>query len=164
MEKEQEFIKIIKSNQQRIYKICSVYSSTPEDCEDLVQDVILTIWKAFPSYQQKAAVNTWIYRIILNVCLKKRFQSSKQQRTISLEGLLVEPIAEVPETQDENFLALKGCIAQLDFSDRAIIVLFLEDMAYKEIATIVGISENYVAVKINRIKKKLADCLNRKLS
>ena len=159
MNKEQAFIKILEANQQRIQKICGMYTNTPEDCKDLVQEVILNIWKAYPSFENKAAINTWIYRIILNVCLKKRFYQQKRKPIISLDGLKFEPISETSQSESDNFLALKACISELDFSDRAIIILFLEDMAYKEIAEIIGISENYVAVKIKRIKTKLAVCI-----
>jgi len=164
MNKEQEFVKILEDNQQRIHKICGMYTNTPEDCQDLVQEVILNIWKAYPSFEGKAAINTWIYRIILNVCLKKRFYRQKEQQVISLDGLKFEPASDTNYVQDDKFLALKECIAQLNFSDRAIIILFLEEMAYKEIAEIIGISENYVAVKIKRIKEKLAVCIKAKLS
>lgn len=163
MSQEQAFIKILEVNQQRIQKICGMYTSTPEDCKDLVQEVILNIWKAYPSFEGKSAVNTWVYRIILNVCLKKRFLQKKAQKTVSLDGLSFDPVSETA-SQNDSYLALKECITQLEFSDRAIIILFLEDMAYKEIAEIIGISENYVAVKIKRIKAKLAVCLKHNLS
>lgn len=164
MNQEQAFIKILEENQQRIQKICGMYTATPEDSKDLVQEVILNIWKAYPSFEGKSTINTWIYKIILNVCLKKRFYQQKKQSVIALDGLKFEPASDAADMQDENFLALKECITQLDFSDRAIIILFLEDMGYKEIGEIIGISENYVAVKIKRIKEKLALCLKTKLS
>lgn len=164
MDKEQAFIKILEANQQRIQKVCAMYSTTPEDRKDLVQEVILNIWKAYPSFEGKAAIGTWIYRITLNVCLKKRFYRQKEQATFALEDLTFELKSVENTSNDDQFLALKACITQLDFSDRAIIILFLEDMAYKEIAEIIGISENYVAVKIKRIKAKLATCLKTKLA
>ncbi len=164
MDKEQAFIKILEENQQRIQKICGMYTATPEDCKDLVQEVILNIWKAYPSFAGKSAINTWIYRITLNVCLKKRFYRQKEQKTVSLEALKFELSSTTDTSNDSQFIALKECITQLDFSNRAIIILFLEDMAYKEIAEIIGISENYVAVKIKRIKAKLGVCLKTKLS
>ncbi len=164
MNQEQTFIKILEVNQQRIQKICSMYTSTPEDCKDLVQEVILNIWKAYPSFEGKSAINTWIYRITLNVCLKKRFYRQKEQTTVSLDNLKFEPTSTIDASNDGQFIALKACISQLGFSDRAIIILFLEELAYKEIAQIIGISENYVAVKIKRIKAKLGICLKTKLS
>jgi len=91
MDKEQAFIKILEENQQRIQKICGMYTTTPEDCKDLVQEVILNIWKAYPSFEGKSAITTWIYRITLNVCLKKRFYRQKDQATLSLEDLKFEP-------------------------------------------------------------------------
>jgi len=163
MNKEQAFIKILEANQQRIQKICGMYTATPEDCKDLIQEVILNIWKAYPSFEGNSTINTWVYRIILNICLKKRFYRQKEQNILSLEELKFELKAPINPTSDDKFTALKACISQLDFSDRAIIILFLEEMAYKEIAEIIGISENYVAVKIKRIKAKLATCLKTKL-
>lgn len=163
MNKEQAFIKILEDNQQRIQKICGMYTATPEDGKDLVQEVILNIWKAYPSFEGKSAINTWIYKIILNVCLKKRFYQREKQQIIALDSLKFEPVSNDIDVQDDKFLTLKACIAQLDFSDRAIIILFLEDMAYKEIGEIIGISENYVAVKIKRIKEKLGRCLKARL-
>ena len=163
MDKEQAFIKILEANQQRIQKICGMYTTTPEDCKDLVQEVILNLWKAYPSFEGKSAISTWIYRITLNVCLKKRFYRQKDQLTLSLEELKFE-VAAPTHFVDDKFIALKACIKQLEFSDRAIIILFLEEMAYKEIAEIIGISENYVAVKVKRIKEKLGSCLKNKLA
>ena len=164
MNQEQAFIKILEENQQRIQKICSMYTSTPEDCKDLVQEVVLNIWKAYPSFEGKSAINTWIYRITLNVCLKKRFYRQKEQRTVSLADLKFEPTSTIDDSNNGQFIVLKACISQLAFSDRALIILFLEEVAYKEIAEIIGISENYVAVKIKRIKAKLGTCLKTKLS
>jgi len=157
-QKEQQFLKVVEENQQRIQKLCSMYARTEEDRKDLVQEVILNMWKAFSSFRGEAARNTWVYRIILNVCLKKTYAISRNQNTVSIESLDFEPIQQ-SNNATEKFEALKICIQQLEFSDRSIMLLFLEDLSYKEIGGIIGISENYVAVKIKRIKQKLSDCL-----
>lgn len=157
-EKEQEFLKIVAENQRRIQKVCSMYAQSPEDQKDLVQEVLLNIWKSFGSFRGEAAIGTWIYRIILNVCLKKRYALNSQKSTVSLDTLDIDYLKFSTEVS-KDFTALRACIQQLEFADRSIIILFLEELSYKEIGAIVGISENYVAVKIKRIKEKLAICL-----
>lgn len=153
---EQQFLQLLKENQQRINRICSIYANNKEDQKDLMQEVIFNIWKALPSYQQTSSINTWVYRIILNVCLKKTYRKTKP--TISLDNLTFEPSIEATQSSPK-LEALRSCIAKLAFSDRSIIVLYLEELSYREIGDLVGISENYVAVKLKRIKKKLANCL-----
>lgn len=160
MEKEKQFLILLEENQQRIQKLCSMYAKTEENRKDLMQEVVLNIWKSFSSYRGEASINTWVYRIILNVCLKKTY-ALKKERTIPLEHLDFEPI-QTATNPTERFAALRECIQQLEFSDRSIIILFLEELSYREIGDVIGISENYVAVKIKRVKKKLAVCLNKK--
>lgn len=160
MEKEKQFLKLLEENQQRIQKLCSMYANTEENRKDLMQEVVLNIWKSFSSYRGEASINTWVYRIILNVCLKKTY-ALKKERTVSLEHLDFEPI-QTATNPTERFSALRECIQQLEFSDRSIIILFLEELSYREIGEVIGVSENYVAVKIKRVKKKLAMCLNKK--
>ena len=152
-----------EENQQRINRICSIYANNNEDQKDLIQEVVLNIWKSLPSYQQNASINTWVYRVILNVCLKRTYRQKNKQETISLDNLTFEP--SIQETESNPRLeALKKCITKLEFSDRSVIVLYLEELSYKEIGDLVGISENYVAVKLKRIKKKLANCLESNLN
>ncbi|MFK7771323.1 MAG: RNA polymerase sigma factor [Saprospiraceae bacterium] len=160
MDKEKQFLKLLEENQQRIQKLCSMYAKTKENQKDLMQEVVLNIWKSFSSYRGEAALNTWVYRVILNVCLKKTY-ALKKEKTVPLEHLDFEPIHHAVNPT-EKFSALRACIQQLDFSDRSIIILFLEELSYREIGKVIGISENYVAVKIKRIKKKLGICLNKK--
>jgi len=155
---EKQFLKILEAHQQRINAICSVYAANKADQEDLVQEVVLNIWKSLPNFRAESAIETWVYRIILNVCLKKSYKQKKAQRTLSLDSIAFEPSTQQSELKPE-LEALKGCITKLDFADRSIIILYLEELSYKEIGELIGISENYVAVKLKRIKKKLTTCL-----
>lgn len=158
--KEKQFLKVLEDHQQRIHKLCSMYATSREDQQDLVQEVVLNIWKSFASFRGEAAIGTWIYRIILNVCLKKRYAIANRQTVISLENLTYE-FAAAPTEERPEFVALRRCIQQLEFADRSIIILFLEELSYREIGEIIGISENYVAVKIKRIKAKLGICIKK---
>lgn len=154
---ESRFSELVENNKNRINQICSVYAKSEEDRKDLVQDVLMNIWKSLPSFEHRANINTWLYRITLNVCLRSKYE--KVRRTnVQLENIRFEPISDVPK--NEKYEHLYHCINQLNDTDKAVTILFLEDLSYKEIAEIVGISENYVAVKIKRIKAQLFKCLN----
>lgn len=155
---EQEFLELIEQNKAKINRICSVYAKDREDQKDLVQDVLLNIWKALSGFEHRANINTWLYRITLNVCLRSKYEKV-QKNKIKIDSLQIEYPQE--ENKDEKYEHLYHCIAQLEETDRSIIILFLEDLPYKDIAAIAGISENYVAVKIKRIKARLLNCLKK---
>ena len=163
---ENLFLKVLEQNQQKLYRICSVYSKNSEDAKDLLQDVLINIWKSMPSFEYKSSIETWIYRITLNTCL--RFRSNhikKQKRFVSMDNIIstsAQPEAE-NEEQKERLVQLRNCINHLNKGDKAIVSLYLEKLPYKEISNITGITENNVAVKIKRIKKKLLNCINKTL-
>jgi len=142
---EDWFLELVEDNKNRINQICSVYAKNEEDRKDLVQDVLINIWKSLPSFEHRANVNTWLYRITLNVCLRSKYEKVRQKK-VQLESVHFEPIADVPK--NEKYEHLYHCINQLNDTDKAVTILFLED-----------ISENYVAVKIKRIKAQLFKCL-----
>lgn len=158
--KEKQFLKLLDQNQHRIRKLCTMYARNSEERKDLEQEVVLNIWKSFSNFRGEAKIETWVYRIILNVCFKHTYAISKNRKTISLDVLDFE-ISNSTSSNEENYQELQYCIQKLEFSDKTIIVLFLEDLPYKSIGEIVGISENHVAVKIKRIKKKLFECLSK---
>ncbi|MCL6293825.1 RNA polymerase sigma factor [Jejuia spongiicola] len=165
-ELEHLFIKILEQNQQKLFRICSVYSKNTEDTKDLLQEVLVHIWKSMPSFEAKSSIETWVYRITLNTCL--RFRSNdikKQKRFISTNNLNDFGLQTEAENEDqrEKLVQLRNCINILNKGDKAIISLYLEKLPYKEISNITGLSENNVAVKIKRIKKKLLNCINKTL-
>lgn len=150
------FLSVIAQHQGILHKLCRLYRDSPEDREDLFQEMIYQLWKSFPSYAGNAKISTWIYRIALNTAL-----AGFRKRSISVT--YTDTLPEIPATentstqqQDQLFAALK----QLSDAEKAIIALYLDDFSYQEIAAIIGIAENYVGVKINRIKTKLKNKLN----
>ena len=168
MNKELEylFLKVLEQNQQKIFRICSVYSRNSEDSKDLFQDVLINIWKSLPSFESKSTIETWVYRITLNTCL--RFRSNdikKRRRFVSMDNLNdVSALTQAEHSeQKEKLIQLRNCIAQLNKADKAVITLYLEKLPYKEISNITGLTENNIAVKIKRIKKKLLNCINKTL-
>ncbi|MGD1893907.1 MAG: RNA polymerase sigma factor [Cyclobacteriaceae bacterium] len=152
---KEEFTSIILANQNILHKICRIYRDTPEDREDLFQEMIYQLWKSYPTYQKQAKITTWIYRVALNTALTRY---RKRQ-------IITEPIAstetnatETPEHPERE--RLYRAIATLSEADKAIITLYLDDYRYEEIADMLGISVSQVGVKLHRIKEKLMNLLN----
>ena len=154
---ETTFLKIIEENQGIIYKVCKMYRDTKEDQEDLFQEIVLQLWKAFPNFRKESKISSWMYRIALNTAIAI-FRKNK----IVLEFKGSIPKASQRNQADkpsENEERLFEAIRTLNKAERAIIALYLEDYPYKEIAEMTGITENYVGVKVSRIKEKLKNIL-----
>jgi len=157
---QNQFSDLLAANKDAIFRICSAYTSSRADAEDVFQEVLLNIWKALPGFRGEANMSTWVYRITLNVCLQAKYRKDKRPLTIALDGLQFEPPAEDKTTN--NYNALYECIHALGDAEKALMLLFLEDLSYREIGLSLGLSENHVAVKIKRIKTKLFTCLKSK--
>jgi len=155
---EKAFVKLIDENQGIIYKVCKMYRNSPADQEDLFQETVLQLWKAFPNFRNDSKVSTWMYRIALNTAIAI-FRKNKVELTFK-ENLPNDSISHSTDETSENEERMFEAIRTLNQAERAIIALFLEDYPYKEIAEIIGITENNVGVKISRIKEKLKNILN----
>lgn len=147
----------LREHRGLIAKVASVYAFSREDRLDLEQEISVQLWRAFGSYdERRAKFSTWLYRIALNVAISQARRRRGDGRLEPLEMHHLENMAsdERPEP-DERLQALYGFIGELDTLNRALILLYLEDRSYGEIAEVLGISETNVATKINRIKQKL---------
>jgi RNA polymerase sigma factor (sigma-70 family) len=160
------FGSLLKDNQQSMLRICRAYSGSKEDQKDLFQEVLLNIWKSLPSFRATASIDTWIYRICLNVCMqfarssKRANRWQNDQHAMDIWDKSQDLLSNIE--QGEKIKSLYSCISALSEADRTIILLFLEELQYRAISEIMGISENHVAVKVVRIKKKLLSCLKDK--
>lgn len=154
---ETQFLQLISTHQAILHKICRLYRDTSQDREDLFQEIIFQLWRSVPSFQGKAKFSSWMYRIALNTAiLPFRKKRPDIRYTDQLPDNPEEP--HEPDRQQEQLLyALK----QLNDADKALITLYLEDLSYKEIAEITGITENNVGVKLNRIKNKIQQLLKK---
>jgi len=158
---EKEFLQIITENQGIIHKVCSIYCDLEEDRRDLFQEIIVQLWKSYPSFRSESKFSTWMYRVALNTAITS-FKKDKRQPDKS--GISYENIQLAEEIYDtgaeEQIKMLNNAVIQLTGIEKSIILLYLEDKKYEEIAEITGITQNYVRVKMNRIKKKLKLLMN----
>ncbi len=158
---EKEFLQIITDNQGIIHKVCSIYCDLEEDRRDLFQEIIVQLWKSYPSFRSESKFSTWMYRVALNTAITS-FKKDKRQPDKS--GISYENLQLAEEMYDtrteEQIRILNQAVSQLTGIEKSIILLFLEDKKYEEIAEITGITQNYVRVKMNRIKKKLKLLMN----
>lgn len=163
--KTKTFEQIVEENKGKIYRICKIYAVSPLEPQDLFQEVIYAIWKSISTFKGNSNIDTWIYKITLNICLRSKQKLDKKNfKTVRLESIQFVPI-EIPleKTQQEKYKALTSCISSLNEKNKSIIILYLEELKYKEIAEITGMTENHIAVKMKRIKKILLNCITNKL-
>ncbi len=161
IEKEEEkFIQIIQVHKAKIARICKAYAIQPLDPQDLFQEVVCEIWKSLASFKGKSELGTWVYRVALNVCYRAHHKNKiKNQQTIHLEGVKFEISSPQESPNEMKYQILRECITKLEEVDRSIIMLYLEELPYKDIADIVGLSANNIAVRVKRIKPKLLECI-----
>lgn len=150
---EQEFVSIIRENERIIYKVCYLYTTPHATLNDLYQDVVLNLWKAYPKFRQECKVSTWIYRIALNTCIS----FIRKEKNVP-ELVTLTPAADRTEETDETQLMLQQMyrmINRLGPLEKSIILLYLENKSYEEIAEITGLTQTNVATRLSRIKEKL---------
>jgi len=159
---ENTFLSALEQNQQKLLRICSVYAEDAEDKKDLFQEALVNIWQAMPSFEEKSSLSTWMFRITLNVCLRLQSrQERKRNHFVKVNSITIENIKdeEISHDDHERLIKLRNCIKKLNDADRAVITLYLEELPYKEISEITGLTENHVAVIVKRIKEKLLNCI-----
>ena len=157
IDKSDIFLSVIQSNKGIIYKVANSYCKNVEDRKDLVQEIIIQLWKSFDDYDDNFKHSTWMYRISLNVAISF-YRKENSRRKISnplTDGIINFSDNEVSEDKENDLGILQQMISQLKDLDKALMLLYLEERSHKEISQIIGISETNVATKINRIKNNL---------
>jgi len=147
---ETEFINMLRSYNRVIYKVASFYTDENNTIDDLYQDVVLNLWKAYPNFRGESQLSTWIYRVALNTCVS--FYRKSKRKPVCVK---MTPNVEICTEENEAIAELYATINRLGKLERALIFLYLEDRPYKEIAEIMGITPTNVSTKIARIKEKL---------
>lgn len=153
---QQKFIQLISRNQMIIHKICKIYTDTSYDHDDLFQEIIIQLWRAFPKFREECKISTWIYRIGLNTALalfKKKSKSITIEDVENIEQLNI--INENYDSENARIQEMYQSIRQLSNIEKALVMMYLDNKPYKEIGEILGITEGNARVKMNRAKEKL---------
>lgn len=154
---KKEFADLLEQNVGIIHKVSRLYTNNPVDKEDLFQDICFQLWRSYGSYREEAQLSTWMYRVAINTAVS---QVRKRKN-------IVVPVEKFQEQQDDNdnsekeeqVQLLYKAISLLNNIDKAIIMLWLEEKKYEEIAGILGISKSNVSVKLFRIRQSLAEIM-----
>lgn len=160
VDKEVVFQDIFKANSRKIFHLCYGYTGDKNTANDLMQDTFIKVWQNLDKFRNQANVSTWIYRIAVNTCLSW-LRTEKRQAKDELNEKIIDTQPEVTSDKHAQVAQLYKCIALLEENERILITLVLDEVPYNEIATIAGISEGNLRVKIHRIKHKLTDLYNR---
>jgi RNA polymerase sigma-70 factor (ECF subfamily) len=150
---EREFEKMVKEHRSTIYTVCYMFSQDRDEVADLFQEILINLWKGSGTFRGESGLGTWIWKVSLNTCIS---HDRSQRRKPSTEPLSLD--IDLYEDQDESSKQaelLRGRIAKLGPFDRAIVLLWLENLSYDEIGQIVGISAKNVSVRLVRIKEQL---------
>jgi RNA polymerase sigma-70 factor (ECF subfamily) len=150
MRNEEEFIALVRANERIVYKVCSFYVSPRVSAKDLYQEVVANLWRGYSRFRGESAPSTWIYRIALNTCVSYIRRENRHRR-------IAEQMPKTPaeEGNDDRITLLYELIATLSALDKAVILLWLEEKSYTEIAEITGLSSSNVGVRLTRIKNRL---------
>ena len=155
--KEKEFEKIVKEHKNTIYTVCFMFSKDADEVNDLFQETLINLWQGFNSFKGESSIRTWIWRVSLNTCISSERKKSKLHIVpLSMDINLYEDTDE----DSRQIQMLYNRINRLKPFDRAIVLLWLDNLSYDEIAAIVGISVKNVSVRLVRIKEELKKMSN----
>ncbi|MBD0374722.1 MAG: sigma-70 family RNA polymerase sigma factor [Flavisolibacter sp.] len=155
-EAEKRFEKYIKEHEGLIYKVCRVYAYTEADRQDLFQDIVVQLWKAYPKFKGQSKFSTWLYRVAINTAITG-LRKQKDFIDTCEPAALPQPTEEKSSGEEEQWERLYAAIERLNEVEKAIVMLYMEDKSYEEMEDILGISGGNLRVKMNRIKDKLRE-------
>ena len=150
--KETDFSRSVREHKSTSYTVCYMFSKDKQEVDDLFQEVLVKLWQGYDSFQGKSDLRTWIYRVSLNTCISIDRKKKRRKTQPLLEGI---DLFDKNDADNRQTDMLHERIGRLQPFDRAIVLLWLENMSYDEIAQIVGISVKNVSVKLYRIKEQL---------
>ena len=155
---ELEFAQTVREHKGTIYTVCYMFSNNPEEVADLFQEILINLWKGFAKFRGDSNIRTWIYRVSLNTCISSERKKSRKIETLPL----TMDINLFSDSDDDSkqIQLLRNRINKLGPFDRAIVLLWLENLSYDEIGAIVGISAKNVSIRLVRIKDQLKNMSN----
>ena len=153
------FIEIIKQNERIIYKICYIYTTPELSISDLYQEVVCNLWRGFAKFRNESSLSTWIYRVSMNTCITETRKDIRRPKNSVPIANLSEALLS-PESLSEDIQEMYRLINQLKTVEKMVVLLYLEDKSYKEIAEITGLTISNVATKLKRSRERLKQLSN----
>lgn len=154
---KEEYTSMVMEYKDVIFKVCYIYAEK-EYIDDYYQEVLIQLWRSFPHFRGDAKLSTWIYKISLNTCIS--FVRKKKRKPLSKPLCLEVDIYDNDFEKRQQLEELYNLINKLNKLEKSVILLWLEERSYDEIASITGLSRANVATKLRRIKDKLKNMLN----
>ena len=156
---ELQFTRMVKEYRKTIYTVCYFFSKDTEEVNDLYKEILINLWKGFPNYRGESSLKTWIWRVSLNTCSNQERKKKSRIRRVPLS--IDIDLYNDEDAGSRQIQMLYDRINRLDVFDRAIILLWLENMTYQDIADVVGISVSNVTTRLFRIKEQLKSMSNK---
>jgi RNA polymerase sigma-70 factor, ECF subfamily len=154
------FLNWLDEHGASVMKVARAYTLTREECQDLAQEILLEAWRSLPNFEHRASAATWFYRVALNTAMsfhrKDRRRRSRQQPLLEVHLATEGPNSAEQVQHRDTVEQLYNAIRQLPKTDAALVLLYLDDLSYRDMADVLGISESNVGVKLNRAKKALS--------
>ena len=158
-EQETQFVKELNQHRGIIHRVCRIYFNDPDDREDAFQEVVYQLWKSYPSFRKESKFSTWMYTVALNTAFSILRKVKRSIQPEPLHDHLAESIAYPQGDTEEQMKQLYSAINTLSLVDKAIVLLYLEDNSYEEMAAVTGLTKTNVSVRLVRIKQKLEERL-----
>ena len=148
----QQFSQQIAASHRIVLKICRMYGLDQEDRDDLRQEILLNAWRAFPQFRGEAKFSTWLYKVGLNTAIGRA-----RKKRVTVQPLMAahDHVPDYDSDKAEQLALLDRLVSQLTAQEKALVALYLDELSYQEMAEIMGLTENHIGVKLNRIKEKL---------
>lgn len=153
----EKFSSEIVTHKGIVMKICRIYGASRDDADDLYQEIVLNAWLSYPKFEGRSKFSTWLYRVALNTAL---YQNRKNKFSGRFTGLEAVEHHASDDSDNEKTALLFHALAQLDEQEKSIVVLYLDELSYREMAEITGLTETNIGVKLNRIKTKIKNILS----
>ena len=152
---QETFEQLVEEHKKILFKVCNSYCREYDSRDDLAQEIMIQLWRSFGKFDGRCRFSTWMYRIALNVAISfYRKESTRTRHVISGDQHLLETAGEAG-SDPEDIRLLYRSIEGLDPLNKAVILLYLDENSYREIAEVLGITETNVATKISRLKNKM---------
>ncbi len=158
---QREFVQLMAVQQKLIHGVCCLYYSSAEDRKDLFQEIVLQLWKSYPAFKHQSKISTWVYRIAINTV----FTRIRKEKTKPKSEAISDHVWQISEPDrsgsEDEVMELYHAIYQLAETDKAIVMLYLEEHSYEEIANVMQMSKTNISTRLNRIKSRLEKLLKR---